>query len=165
VIVNPGGKIDVLGEGTIMVFDARRATAISTDAHGNLAARALSRPSTVPANPSHSRRPTPMKRPFTFNTLVMIYAVVVLVAAATWVVPGGEYARVVKDGRTLVVPGSYTPAPSEPQGIGAIFTSPIKGFIQAAHIVVFVFIIGGRSRSCRRRAPWRFRSSASRTRS
>ena len=84
-----------------------------------------------------------MKRPFTFNTLVMIYAVVVLVAAATWVVPGGEYARVVKDGRTLVVPGSYTPAPSEPQGIGAIFTSPIKGFIQAAHIVVFVFIIGG----------------------
>jgi uncharacterized ion transporter superfamily protein YfcC len=84
-----------------------------------------------------------MKRRFTFNTLVMIYAVVVLVAIATWIVPGGEYARVVKDGRTLVVPGSYTPAPSEPQGIGAIFTSPIKGFIQAAHIVVFVFIIGG----------------------
>jgi cyanophycinase len=40
-IVNPGGTFDVLGEGTIMVFDARRATAISTDAHGNLAARGI----------------------------------------------------------------------------------------------------------------------------
>ena len=40
-IVNPGGTFDVLGEGTIMVFDARRATAISTDAHGNMAARGI----------------------------------------------------------------------------------------------------------------------------
>lgn len=40
-IVNPGGRFEVLGEGTVMVFDARRATAISTDAHGNLAARGI----------------------------------------------------------------------------------------------------------------------------
>jgi uncharacterized ion transporter superfamily protein YfcC len=84
-----------------------------------------------------------MKRPFTFNTLVMIYSVVVMVAIATWLVPGGEYTRVTHEGRTLVVPGSFTYAPSEPQGIGAIFTSPVKGFLQAAHIIVFVFIIGG----------------------
>ena len=48
-----------------------------------------------------------MKKKFTFNTLVMIYAVVVLVAVATWIVPGGEYQRETKDGRTLVVPGSF----------------------------------------------------------
>jgi uncharacterized ion transporter superfamily protein YfcC len=84
-----------------------------------------------------------MKRPWTFNTLVMIYAVVVLVAIATWFVPGGEYKREVKEGRTLVIPGSFTYAPSEPQGLGAIFTSPVKGFMQASHIIVFVFIIGG----------------------
>jgi len=84
-----------------------------------------------------------MKQPFAFNTLVMIYGVVVLVAIATWIVPGGEYQRETQEGRTLVVPGSFTYAPSEPQGLGAIFTAPIKGFMQAAHIIVFVFIIGG----------------------
>jgi uncharacterized ion transporter superfamily protein YfcC len=84
-----------------------------------------------------------MKRSFAFDTLVMIYAVVVLVAIATWIVPGGEYQRVSREGRTLVVPGSFTYAPSEPQGIGAIFTAPVKGFLQASSIIVFVFIIGG----------------------
>ncbi len=84
-----------------------------------------------------------MKRTFTFNTLVMIYAVVVAVAIATWFIPGGEYKRETRDGRTLVIPGSFTYAPSEPQGIGAIFTAPVKGFLQASSIIVFVFIIGG----------------------
>lgn len=85
----------------------------------------------------------PAPKRFSINTLVMIYAVVVLVAAATWIVPGGEYERTVKDGRTLVVPGSFTPAPSEPQGLGSLLTAPVKGFIEAAHIIAFVFVIGG----------------------
>lgn len=38
-IVSPGGKFEVLGEGTVVVFDARGARAIATDTHGNLAAR------------------------------------------------------------------------------------------------------------------------------
>lgn len=84
-----------------------------------------------------------MKQSFSFNTLVMIYAVVVMVAIATWFVPGGEYQRISREGRTLVVPGSFTYAPSAPQGIGAIFTAPVRGFLQASSIIVFVFIIGG----------------------
>jgi len=84
-----------------------------------------------------------MKRPIHFNTLIMIYSVVVLVAAATWIVPGGEYKRVTQNGQTLVIADSFTAAPNEPQGIGAILTSPVKGFVQAAHIIAFVFVIGG----------------------
>jgi uncharacterized ion transporter superfamily protein YfcC len=84
-----------------------------------------------------------MTKKFSFNTLAMIYAVVALVAVTTWFVPGGEYKREVKEGRTLVVPGSFSYLPSQPQGIGALLTSPVKGFIQAAHIIAFVFIIGG----------------------
>jgi cyanophycinase len=38
-IVNPDGTCDVLGEGTVVVFDARRATGIHADKAGNLAAR------------------------------------------------------------------------------------------------------------------------------
>jgi uncharacterized ion transporter superfamily protein YfcC len=37
-----------------------------------------------------------MKANISFNTLVMIFAVVALVAAATWIVPGGEYKRELK---------------------------------------------------------------------
>jgi len=39
IIVNPDGTCDVLGEGTVVIFDARRATDIHTDKGGNLAGR------------------------------------------------------------------------------------------------------------------------------
>ena len=84
-----------------------------------------------------------MKPRFQFNTLVMIFSVVVLVAAATWIIPGGEYKREIKDGKTLVVPGSFMTIANTPQGIGAILTAPIKGFIQSAQIIAFLFVIGG----------------------
>lgn len=80
---------------------------------------------------------------FSFNTLVMIYAVVIIVACTTWIVSGGEYKREIRNGRTLVVPGSYSVVANEPQGIGAVLVSPIKGFIQAANIIAFLFVIGG----------------------
>lgn len=78
-----------------------------------------------------------------FNTLGMIFAVVVLVAATTWIIPGGEYTRHVEDGRTVVEPGSFTRVAAAPQGPAAVFTAPIKGFIQAAQIIGFLFVIGG----------------------
>jgi uncharacterized ion transporter superfamily protein YfcC len=84
-----------------------------------------------------------MKGQFSFNTLVMVFAVVVLVALATWVVPGGEYRREVKEGKTLVIPGSFVYGESQPQGLGAVLAAPVKGFIDAANIIGFLFVIGG----------------------
>jgi uncharacterized ion transporter superfamily protein YfcC len=78
-----------------------------------------------------------------FNTLVMIFAVVAAVAAVTWFVPGGEYVREVKDGRTLVVPDSFRFVESRPQGIGEILMAPVQGFVEAAQIIAFLFVIGG----------------------
>ena len=78
-----------------------------------------------------------------FNTLVMIFMVVLLVAITTWIVPGGEYQRELKDGKTLVVPNSFKYVESNPQGLDALFMSPLKGFVQAATIIGFLFIIGG----------------------
>jgi uncharacterized ion transporter superfamily protein YfcC len=77
------------------------------------------------------------------HTLVLIYIMVVLTAAATWVVPGGEYKRVEKDGRSIPVADSFLFTASQPQGLGALFISPAKGFIDAARIIVFCFIVGG----------------------
>lgn len=84
-----------------------------------------------------------MKPKFTFNTLVMIYAVVVAVAVGTWLLPGGEYQRVEKDGRTLVVAGSFRPGLTAPQGPAAVLLAPIKGFVKSVDILVFLFVIGG----------------------
>ncbi len=84
-----------------------------------------------------------MKKSFQFNTLVMIFSIVVAVAMLTWVVPGGEYKREIKDNRIVVVPNSYQYVDSNPQGIGAVLSAPIKGFVSASEIIVFLFVIGG----------------------
>ncbi len=84
-----------------------------------------------------------MKRGITFNTLLIVFSVVLLVALATWVVPGGEYRREIKDGKTLVVPGSFAYGESRPQGPGAVLAAPLKGFVEAANIIAFLFVIGG----------------------
>ncbi len=84
-----------------------------------------------------------MKKKIEFNTLFMIFIVVALVAVATWIVPGGEYQREIKDGKTLVVPGSFSYVQNIPQGLGALFMSPLTGFVQASLIIGFLLIIGG----------------------
>jgi uncharacterized ion transporter superfamily protein YfcC len=77
------------------------------------------------------------------HTLVLIYAMVVLTVIATWIVPGGEYQRVEKEGRAVPVAGSFQFSERQPQGLGALFISPVKGFIEAAYIIVFIFVVGG----------------------
>jgi len=77
------------------------------------------------------------------HTLVLIYIMVVLTVVATWIIPGGEYQRVEKDGRTMPVAGSYERVESRPQGLGGLFVSPARGFIDAAAIIGIVFIVGG----------------------
>lgn len=84
-----------------------------------------------------------MKSRFSFNTLAMIYGVVALTAAATWVLPGGEYSRVEKDGRNLVIADSFAPGATVPQGGAALLMAPIKGFVKSVDIIVFLFVIGG----------------------
>jgi uncharacterized ion transporter superfamily protein YfcC len=73
----------------------------------------------------------------------MIYLIVIAVAIMTWFIPGGEYKREIKDGKTLVIPGSFKFIEGHPQGVDAILISPIRGFIQAGQIIVFLFVIGG----------------------
>jgi uncharacterized ion transporter superfamily protein YfcC len=77
------------------------------------------------------------------HTLVLIYAMVILVALATWIVPGGEYQRVEKDGRLVPVADSYHVVAGQPQGLAALFVSPIRGFADAANIIAFVLLMGG----------------------
>lgn len=73
----------------------------------------------------------------------MICGVIALVSIATWLVPGGEYLRETRAGKTLVLPDSFRFVENDPQGIGALLMSPLRGFVQAANIIGFLFVIGG----------------------
>ncbi|MCX5783200.1 MAG: hypothetical protein NTW04_01985 [Elusimicrobia bacterium] len=84
-----------------------------------------------------------MKTKFQINTMALIFAILVAVAGLTWIMPGGSYQRVEKDGKQLVVAGSFTQGKSAPQGVTSILFAPIKGFLQAGEVVIFLLVIGG----------------------
>ncbi len=77
------------------------------------------------------------------NTYVLLVSLLALIALSTWVVPGGKFETTVVAGKTLVVPGSYHLVEARPQGLTALLTAPIKGFVEAALIIGFVLIVGG----------------------
>ena len=77
------------------------------------------------------------------DAIVIISAVLLLFVILTWVVPAGEYAREVVDGKTVVVAGTYQSLEANPQGVGDLLTAPIKGIVGAAHIIAFVLLVGG----------------------
>lgn len=77
------------------------------------------------------------------NTYLLIFSLLVLIAALTWIIPGGKYERTILNGREVVVPNSFKYVDSHPQGIFDLFISPLKGFVEAALIIGFVLIVGG----------------------
>ncbi|MEP0862023.1 MAG: putative basic amino acid antiporter YfcC [Ignavibacterium sp.] len=77
------------------------------------------------------------------NTYLLIFSLLVLIAALTWIIPGGKYERMLLNGREIVVPNSFKYVDSHPQGIFDLFISPLKGFVEAALIIGFVLIVGG----------------------
>lgn len=77
------------------------------------------------------------------NTYLLIFSLLVLIAALTWIIPGGKYERTVIDGKEVVVQNSFRYVESKPQGLGALFISPIKGFVEGSVIIGFVLLVGG----------------------
>ncbi len=80
------------------------------------------------------------------NVFVIVFALIVLAAAATWVLPGGSFARQVESiggsEREVLVEGSYKIEPAVPQTV-EVFIAPLKGFLRLGEIIAFIFIIGG----------------------
>jgi len=77
------------------------------------------------------------------NTFVLLACILALIALATWLVPGGQYATRLVDGRQLIDPASFHYIPSKPQGLAALMMAPVRGFVEAALIIGFVLIVGG----------------------
>jgi uncharacterized ion transporter superfamily protein YfcC len=82
------------------------------------------------------------------HTLVVVAALIGLVLILSWLVPSGEFLRVVKllpDGGHIRVPvnGTYHQLPKTYLGLGTLFVAPIKGFLDGAGLIAFLLIIGG----------------------
>lgn len=69
---------------------------------------------------------------------------VILTAIATWIIPAGEYNRIVSDtGRTIVDPDSYHLVAKNPAGIADFFKSFHYGYLKASGVMAVVTFIGG----------------------
>jgi uncharacterized ion transporter superfamily protein YfcC len=77
------------------------------------------------------------------HTFVLLFLLILTAAAATWWIPAGEYARVERDGRTLVDPGSYHGVEANPAGLKEVVLAYPRGLAATASIVFYIFLIGG----------------------
>lgn len=86
------------------------------------------------------------------SAYTILFALIIVVAALTWVIPAGEYARVASEalGKELPVAGTYALTDANPQGLFDIILSPIAGFYDpssytanAIDVALFVLMIGG----------------------
>ncbi len=78
------------------------------------------------------------------HVFVILFALIVLAAVASWVIPAGQYERELgPDDRMMVVPDSFAHVEPQPAGLFDIFEAIPKGLVGAALVVFAVFIIGG----------------------
>ncbi|MDY3974225.1 YfcC family protein [uncultured Veillonella sp.] len=75
--------------------------------------------------------------------LVIISALILIAAALTYIIPGGEYTMLKVGGRTVVDPDSFRFVASKPATFMDIFRSVPKGFISTAWICFLILIVGG----------------------
>lgn len=83
------------------------------------------------------------KRRKEFNVFVLILTILVIAMIATYMIPAGEYTRSEVNGRSVVVPGTYTAIESTPISVMGLITSIHTGMVNASSIIFFVLIIGG----------------------
>ncbi len=77
------------------------------------------------------------------HTLAIIFFFAALTAAMTWIIPGGEYEYVDREGRRVAVPGSFSYVERNPQGPWELLQAPVRGMNEVSYIIGFVLIIGG----------------------
>lgn len=79
------------------------------------------------------------------HTLALLFFLMALALAATWVIPQGQFdTQLTPEGREVVVPGSYQTV-EDRQYLSpiALFTSIPRALADAQGIIFFLFIIGG----------------------
>lgn len=76
------------------------------------------------------------------SAVTMLFAIIVFVTLLTYILPAGEFKRVLIEGRNRVIPGSYSTIPNTPIGFLEMFIAIPLGFKEAIE-VMFVVLSGG----------------------
>ena len=76
------------------------------------------------------------RMPTAYTILLLL---LVLVAAATWIIPAGSYDRA---GETPVA-GTYHAVEQQPQGVGDVIQASFHGFYDAVDVALFILMVGG----------------------
>ena len=69
----------------------------------------------------------------------ILFLLLILVAAATWVIPAGSYDYA--DG--VPIAGTYHAVEQDPQGPGDVLRAAFSGFYDAVDVCVFILMVGG----------------------
>ncbi|ACB85425.1 YfcC family protein [Natranaerobius thermophilus] len=79
------------------------------------------------------------------HTYVLLFVIICITAALTYVIPAGEFQREIdpETDREIVIPGSYETVESDPISPFGIFESIHQGMDEVGFIIFFVLIIGG----------------------
>jgi len=88
------------------------------------------------------------------HTYVLLFTMILFVAALTWIVPSGVFERQqleIADGfvANTVVPGTFQPVDKVTenrdlrQGLLDVLSAPAKGIVHAADVIAFVLVVGG----------------------
>jgi len=70
------------------------------------------------------------------HAITMLFGIIILVTILTYIIPAGNYERVIVDGRSIVVPNSYKTIDATPVGLLAMFTAMPLGFKAAVDIIL-----------------------------
>ena len=111
---------------------------------------AIERDHAMPAEPDTA---PPVQTGFRFpSAFTILFALIILVAALSWIIPAGLYDRVPSEalGKDVPVAGSYALTDANPQGVFDVILAPIAGVYDpdsytanAIDVSLFVLIIGG----------------------
>jgi uncharacterized ion transporter superfamily protein YfcC len=75
------------------------------------------------------------------HIFVLLVAIIFICAAASWILPAGEFDRAPNAaGRTVVVPGTYHTVEATPVGFFDAVKAIYTGMVDAADVVFFVFV-------------------------
>ena len=93
------------------------------------------------------------------NAFTILFALIVLVAGLTWVIPAGRYARAPSEllGKDVPIAGTYAPTDATPQRFFDVIMAPIAGFYDPASyaanaidVALFVLVDWRVYRGCHR---------------
>jgi len=76
------------------------------------------------------------------HPLVILFGLIILVSILTHWIPAGEFDRIEKSGKLVVLPNTYKTIDQNPIGVLKMFTAIPKGFKAAIEIIFVVFASG-----------------------